>query len=235
MRLTVATRDAIKFACLRFHYAHSVPVNTIGFNVYNGGGEWCGVILYGTGATPNIGSEYGLKTGETIELVRVALNGKQEATSQAVAASLKMLREKCPLVRLVVSFADCDQSHLGTIYQATNWIYVGERERSTRAAFIIHGKKVHPKSVYSIRVKIGGVLAPCPQTIEAVRKYLDKDATEFFTAGKRKYLYPLDRRIRKRILPLAKPYPKNEDWTPIDYRAQRAAKKAAKQKDTPPQ
>jgi hypothetical protein len=74
-----------------------------------------------------------------------------------------------------------------------------------------------------------------PGTAETVRKFLDPNAEYFRSAGKHKYLYPLDRRIRKRILPLAKPYPKNEDWTPIDYRAQRAAKKAAKQKDTPPQ
>jgi len=225
MRLTVATREAIRFACIRFHYARSVPVSTIGFNVYNGAGEWCGVVLYGRGATPNIGSEYGLKTGEALELVRVALNGKQEATSQAVAASLKLLREKCPLCRLVVSFADCDQSHLGTIYQATNWIYVGTVKRGECTAFIVHGRKMHPKTVYSHKVRIGGRVVPCPQTIQAVRRFFDPAATEFRTLGKRKYLYPLDKRTRKRILPLARPYPKNEDWKPIDYRAKRAAKK----------
>lgn len=234
MRLTVATRDAIKFACLRFHYAHAVPVATIGFNVYNAGGEWCGVILYGTGANNHIGSEYGLKTGEVLELVRVALNGKQEATSQAVAASLKLLREKCPLCRLVVSYADIDQAHLGTIYQATNWVYVGrpgiDFEGTINDCWLIKGKKTHKRTVESIMARKG-----LPATAENVRKFLDPTAEYFRSAGKRKYLYPLDRRIRKRILPLAKPYPKNEDWTPIDYRAQRAAKKAAKQKDTPPQ
>ena len=234
MRLTVATRDAIKFACLRFHYAHAVPVATIGFNVYNAGGEWCGVILYGLGANDSIGSEYGLKTGEVLELVRVALNGKQEATSQAVAASLKLLREKCPLCRLVVSYSDIDQAHLGTIYQATNWIYTGARlENSRDSSWIIKGKRVHGR-VISDWIKQRGGLQGLSR-MEFLQKHIDPDAHEYITAGKRKYLYPIDRRIRKRILPLAKPYPKNEDWTPIDYRAQRAAKKAAKQKDTPPQ
>ena len=230
MRLTVATRDAIKFACLRFHYAHAVPVATIGFNVYNAGGEWCGVILYGLGATPEPGTEYGLKTGEVLELVRVALNGKQEATSQAVAASLKMLREKCPLCRLVVSYADIDQAHLGTIYQATNWIYTGETAK-TGSFFLIDGRKIHSRTARAVAIAAFGTSTP--ETIS--KAYHAKDFEYFRSAGKRKYLYPLDRRIRKRILPLAKPYPKNEDWTPIDYRAQRAAKKAAKQNDTPPQ
>lgn len=57
----------------------------------------------------------------------------------------------------------------------------------------------------------------CPQTIEAVRKYLDPKATEFFSEGKRKYLMPMDKKMRKQIMPLAKPYPKkDEDWQKID-------------------
>ncbi len=63
MRLTRATPQAVRYACLNFHYAKSVPVNTIGYNVYNDGDEWCGVVLFGTGATPNIGKPYNLPMG----------------------------------------------------------------------------------------------------------------------------------------------------------------------------
>ena len=216
MRLTKATPQAVKYACLHFHYAKAVPVNTIGYNVYNDAGEWCGVILYGTGATPNIGRPYGIPQGGVLELVRVALNGKQEHTSQAVAMSLKQLHKDVPHCRLVVSYADCDQSHLGTIYQATNWVYVSTENRGGRGAFIINGKKTHPKSVYSKMVMIDGKLVHCPQTIEAIRKYFDPDAVEFITQGKRKYLMPMDKKMKKQIAPLAKPYPKNEDWVKID-------------------
>ncbi len=125
MRLTVANKEAIKYACLKFHYAKSVPVNSFGYNVFNNDDEWCGVVLFGRGANYHIAGEYGLVQGECLELVRVALNGKQEMTSQCVAAALKALKKDCPLCQLVVSYADCDQNHLGTIYQATNWIYVG--------------------------------------------------------------------------------------------------------------
>jgi hypothetical protein len=65
---------------------------------------------------------------------------------------------------------------------------------------VINGRKVHR-----------------PETIDAVRKYLDPNAKVLITAGKRKYLMPLDKAMRKQILPLAKPYPKNEgEWTKID-------------------
>ena len=208
MRLTRANAKAIKYACLKFHYAKAVPVNTLGYNVYNDKDEWCGTILFGTGANNHIAEPYGMSQGEVLELVRVALNGKQEQTSKAVAIALKLLHKDCPMCKLVVSYADCDQNHIGTIYQATNWIYTGTNNIGSHGAFIINGKKTHPKSVYSQMVVIDGKKTHCPQSLEAIRKYLDPNATLFITQGKRKYLYPMDEQTRKKILPLAKPYPK---------------------------
>ena len=205
MRLTPATHKAISYACRHFHYSKSVPFVMAGYNVYNNKNEWCGVVLYGNGATPNIGKPYGLVQGQILELVRVALNGKQEHTSQAVAMSLKQLRHDKPMCRLVVSYADCDQSHLGTIYQATNWVYTGETCRGGRY-FMINGKKTHPKTVGH----------HCEQSLDAVRKTLDPNATEVYSQGKRRYLMPMDKAMRKQIAPLAQPYPKNDDWVKID-------------------
>jgi hypothetical protein len=216
MRLTRATPQAIKYACLHYHYSKSVPANPVGYNVYNDNDEWCGVILYAVGATPNIGKQYNVPTGGVLELVRVALNGKQEQTSKAVSMTLKQLKKDVPQCRLVVSYADCDQHHLGTIYQATNWIYTGTNNKNSRGGWIIHGKKTHPKTIHSRIVIINGEKRHCPQTTEAVRRFFDPEAIEFFTEGKRKYLMPLDKAIRKQILPLSKPYPKNDDWVKID-------------------
>ena len=78
MRLEKASYKAIKYACMKFHYAKSVPVNVFGYSVFNDKNEWCGVILYGTGANNNISKQYNLKQGNVIELVRMALNGKQQ-------------------------------------------------------------------------------------------------------------------------------------------------------------
>lgn len=213
MRLTRANDKAIEYACKVFHYAKITPRNPLGYNIYNGNDEWCGVIVFGYGAAPMIGSPYGLGQGQTIELTRVALNGKQECTSQAVALALKELKKDCPMVRLVVSYADIDQDHLGTIYQATNWIYIGETTSGQSHAFIIDGKKIHEKTVRTFVLKKYSV-----GTIENIKKaYHAKSVEKFFTKGKRKYLMPLDKRIRKKILPLAQPYPKESaDWVKID-------------------
>ena len=199
MRLTLANAKAIKHACLKFHYAKSVPSVQYGFNVYNDDDEWCGVICYGVGATPNIGKPFGLMQGEILELVRVALNGKQKATSECVAASLRELHRIDPLLKMVVSYADLDQDHAGTIYQATNWIYLGIRNSGSRGAFIINGKKTHPRTIGSM----GGV-----QSLKWVQENLDPNATEFYTKGKHRYIFIFDKRLRKQWLKQSQPYPK---------------------------
>jgi len=218
MRLTVASHEAVKYACMKFHYAKAVPVHTLGYNVYNNKNEWCGVVVFGSGATQHIGDEYGLPQGEVLELTRVALNGKQKdggCTSQCVSMALKRLKKDCPCCRLVVSYADCDQSHLGTIYQATNWIYVGTRmENQKDSSWIINGKKVHGRSVSRI-VKMHGGLNGMTRE-EFLRKYIDPNAYEHTTKGKRKYLMPLDKEMRKKLIPLSKSYPKESAWVKID-------------------
>lgn len=203
MRLTVASQKAIQYACIKFHYAKCVPVVGIGFNVYNDNDEWCGVIIYGYGANNHIAMPFNKWQGQVMELVRVALNGKQGhgKTSKALSLSLKLLSKYFPAVDIVVSYADLDQNHNGTLYQSTNWIYTGLTNANQRGAFIIKGKKMHPKSVYSRKWK---------QSLLWLRENIDPNAQEFITKGKHKYVYPIDKSMRKRLELLSVPYPKKE-------------------------
>lgn len=196
-----ATPEAIRYACLNYHYAKAIPSAYNAYNVYNEQSEWCGVIIFGGGATPNISKPFGMATGEVMELVRVALNGKQPCTSECVGAALKQLHKDAPQVKLIVSYADMDQNHYGTIYQATNWIYLGDMNVGERGAFIINGKKVHPKTVHSH----GWV-----QSIQWLREHVDKNVTEFLTKGKRKYIWVFDKKLRKEWQKKALPYPKKK-------------------------
>ena len=194
MKLVKASYKAIKYACLNFHYAKSVPVNVFGYSVFNEKNEWCGVILYGYGANHYIGNQYNLKQGEVVELTRVALNGKQETTSKALAMSLKLIKKDIPLCKLVVSYADLDQNHIGTIYQATNWYFVGiSNENKNSGHFLINGKIVHGRTVGGICKQRG-----LPATIENIKKiYKTDDVEAYITKGKVKYLYPLCNETRQ--------------------------------------
>lgn len=199
MRASRATTKAIKFACLKFHYAKTVPAVKYGFNIFNGSGEWCGIIAYGFGAAPQIAKPFNLFQGEVLELVRVALNGKQEATSQALALSLRELKKIAPHVKLIVSYADLDQNHAGIIYQATNWLYLGKFNVNSSADRIINGKKTHNKTIID---KYG------TNNIEWIRRNVDPNAQKFITKGKHKYIFVFDKRLRKKLRENSKHYPK---------------------------
>lgn len=132
-----------------------------------------------------------------------------------MAMALKQLHKDCPLIRLVVSYADCDQNHLGTIYQATNWIFVGTNlENSTDSSWVVNGKRYHGRIISDWVKQHGGLKGLTRE--QFIHKYYDANAYPFVTKGKRKYLMPLDKKMRKQIEPLAKPYPKNADWVKID-------------------
>jgi len=85
-----------------------------------------GIVTYGYPATPFVsrgicGKEY---EKEVLELNRLVVNENvpKNTTSYLVAKSLKLLPEK---YKIIISYADTDFGHIGYIYQATNWIYVG--------------------------------------------------------------------------------------------------------------
>jgi hypothetical protein len=208
MRLEKASYKAIKYACLNFHYAKSVPVNTFGYSVFNKKNEWCGVVLYGTGANNNLAMQYKLKQGNVIELVRMALNGKQESTSKALSISLKLIKKDLPLVKLIISYADKDQNHKGTIYQATNWYYVGTSMMNKKdASYIIDGKRIHGKTI-SDKCKRYGLVK---NITNAQKVYKAKEVIEYVTKGKIKYIYPLDKSLIPLCKSLSKPYPKAQE------------------------
>lgn len=199
MRLSIATPKAVRYACLKFHYAKAIPTSKYSFNVFNDKEEWCGVIMYSSGANSSIGSPFGLYQGEVLELVRVALNGKQETTSQALAMSLRELHKIAPHIKIIVSYADIDQKHAGIIYQATNWIYLGKYNEGLAAATIIKGKKVHNRSVNN---RYG------TSSLKYIQAHIDKNAKAFKTKGKHKYIFVFDKKLRKRWIKESKPYPK---------------------------
>lgn len=205
MRLEIASHKAIKYACINFHYAKAIPVNTFGYSVFNEKDEWCGVILYGTGANNNLATQYNLKQGNVLELVRMALNGKQESTSKALSISLKLLKKAMPLCKLIISYADKDQNHNGIIYQATNWFYVGTSMINKKdASYIIDGKRIHGKTI-SDKCKRYGLV----KNVENAKKvYKAKEVVEYVTKGKIKYIYPLEKSMVEMCKKLSKPYPK---------------------------
>lgn len=198
LKIDWATHEAARFACENWHYSKSVPAGKlVKIGVWEGG-KFIGVMLFGRGATPEIGSPYGLKQTEICELVRVALTNHETPVSRIMSIAFLFLKKVAPDLRMIVSFADAAQNHHGGIYQATNWIYAGGSETH---AYRVNGINVHPKTLHS-RYGKGG------QSIPWLRQNVDPDAERVVSGFKHRYLMPLDTLMRKQLTPLSKPYPK---------------------------
>jgi len=189
MRLEKASAKAIKYACLNFHYAKVVPVVGIAFSVFNGKGEWCGVITFGYGASANMGKPYKLNHGQYLELTRMALNGKQESTSKAMSIAMRLIKKLCPTVKLLISYADKGQNHKGIIYQATNWYLVDDTESSGYEVWY-KGKWVHDRG---------------PNTLPKEQR---QKLTYRKKSGKYKYIFPVNQSMVSLCKSLSRPYPK---------------------------
>jgi hypothetical protein len=198
LRIDWATAEAARYACLNWHYSKSVPkAKVVRVGVWEHG-KFIGVVMFGSGATPEIGSPYGLQQTEICELTRVALTKHTAPVSKILALAVRFLRKQSPGLRMVVSFADAAQGHHGGIYQACGWLYLGGAETH---AYRVKGENVHPKTLY-MRYGKGG------QSIPWLRANVDPNAERIVAGFKHRYLMPLDNEMRAKIEPLRKPYPK---------------------------
>lgn len=197
LRLNWCSYEAAKYAVTHWHYSKSLPAaKIVKIGVWEDG-RFIGCVLFSLGANPHIGNPYGLTQWEVCELTRVALDEHKTPTTRIVAIAIKMLRKQSFGLRLIVSYADGNQNHIGTIYQAGNWIYEGEF--AEERGILLNGKLVHRRTV---NARYGTSSMPW------LRKHIDPKARRVTGKAKYKYLYPLDEEIRDKLLRLAKLYPK---------------------------
>jgi hypothetical protein len=160
--------------------------------------KFIGTVIYGKGASPYLLNRYDLENTEGCELVRVAMTRHSIEVSRVISITIRMLKKSNPLLRIIVSFADPMEGHIGGIYKAGGWIYSGTMVRARY--FRVRGKIVHQRSIGA-----KGIV----QSLQAVREKLDPLAEEVWKDGKHRYLYPLDDRMKDQISKLAQPYPKS--------------------------
>jgi len=206
LKIDWATHEAAKYAVENWHYSESMPAGKLVKVGAWENGKFIGVVLFGRGANNNIGKPYGLEQTAACELVRIALTKHITPVSKIAAIAMRFLKANSPGLRLIISYADPLQGHHGGIYQAGNWIYCGKS--SPQAAVIFQGKVMHKRTAQE---KFGG--------IEGMKKSA--------VTSKHKYLMPLDNEMRKRIMPLAKPYPKRASSETSDTSAIHAEKGGA--------
>jgi hypothetical protein len=130
------------------HYSHCLGSGvkvSIGF-FYNN--ELVTAIVYGNPIGREIKKYLHLsETEEILELVRVfSKDGLPTNTeSYCIAKTFELLK---PTYKYLISYADAQHGHVGYIYQATNWKYMGEQTRTNFGIFM-DGKEIHARTCNS--------------------------------------------------------------------------------------
>ena len=116
----------------QYHYSgRSVGNSKLHLGVFdNKTDELCGVLQYGYPMNPAKTPQKiveGSNQHEMYELNRMAMTDEAPklSESQAIGLSLKWLKKYRPEIKWLLSYSDGKEDNYGTIYQATNWLYLG--------------------------------------------------------------------------------------------------------------
>lgn len=138
---------------VKYHYLHRTAPCSFAFGLFELNGDHSGffimdrlvgVITYGTpSSAPLRGGLCGVEEkSNVIELTRLWVEDStpKNAESYLIGNTLRMVNKE-----IIVSFAEIEAGHVGTVYQATNWIYTGLSAKRTNWA--IDGIEPHMQTL----------------------------------------------------------------------------------------
>lgn len=182
------------------HYLHSMPAaSRMCFGVYLDD-ELNGAVVFTAGPRHGHRLLDAAKPQEIAVLARLWLSDDLPANSESrvIGIVLRYLRRHTKW-KLILSYADPTAGHIGTIYQATGWQYLGMTEANSYVG-LADGKAHHPRSVYE---------AFGSNNIRHLRA-TGIAATRIPAIGKHRYVCVLDPRWRWRLRPKIQAYPRKE-------------------------
>lgn len=202
--LVVANIDkrVLRELIARNHYSGTCSDITVGYGVYWRGQLKGGIVFSaGVGRFANAYCRI-CKPTEVIELTRLWLHDDlpKNSESRVVGLALRVLKKGRGRFRAVLSYADEFAGHIGTIYQATNFRYMG------------------PTDTGSTKIRIGNMIVNLrslnnrygTHSIERLKKILGRDDIEYVRERTRKhaYVYPLTPEVADWLDKHKLPYPK---------------------------
>lgn len=128
------------------HYSHTISFGvTLSLGIFKKGPNnpffemtddtLMGVIVYSVPTGANVHNSISpliTSQKQVFELTRLWISDELGKNSESwfISQSFKYLKKYYPDIKVLISFSDTERNHLGTIYQATNWLYQGKRDCS---------------------------------------------------------------------------------------------------------
>jgi len=204
----VIEKSIAKGLIIKNHYSHKWTSCRYALGLFEDL-KLIGVAVYGfpvgrqtvKSITPNLNND------EVLELTRLWLIDEAPKNSESffIGKTFDWLRKNTG-IKVLISYSDPMQDHLGIIYQATNWLYQGNNTMLIKGYLHkINGEVMHPRSV----VALYGTIKE-----EEIKK-IDPAYERIEMKKKHRYLYILHKKDRKKIISELKhkivAYPKDND------------------------
>lgn len=185
----------------REHYLHSYPAATsLSLGVFDASDEIVGAITLGAGPPNGFRVVDGAVIEDCLTLTRFWLSDAllKNSESYVLGMLLRQLKKNTKL-KFVLAYSDPAHGHVGTIYQATNWLYLGLSD-ATPVYDLGDGRLVHSRT-------LSEALGSRDATY---LRSLGVTATTVTTQAKHKYTFFLDQSFRSRLKISVLPYPRRE-------------------------
>jgi len=189
----------------RNHYTHKVCTGTkhsLGVWI---DGEIKGIIQLGKGVSIRETQKWveGTQPHEWLEVNRnwLADDLPHNSESKVWGMTFKWIRENLPHIKWLVTFANGAAGHVGTQYQATNWIYTGYNRTGgiwvTKEGEMIHSLTLHSKGLPNVK----------RETLEGIY------GTPLYrvVGGQFRYFYFMDKEYKGKLKLPQLPYPKQTE------------------------
>lgn len=172
-------------------------------------GNCGGVVCFGQcdGWTHRTVLKYGVSLEKTWVLSRGACVhwAHPHSASKIIASALKLHRQKTG-AEIVIAYSDPEAGEIGTVYQATNWIYLGVCKRNADGFQTPNGERLHRNVVYDMRRKQRSRNTKSWSDMKA--ELLQNGWSTYKISDKGRYVFAFDKRLRTQIQKDSEPYPK---------------------------
>ena len=201
------SNEIAKDLIVRHHYTRKWTIAELCLGIYDKNitmehfdePKLLGAIVFGPTAGANVARSVSkeLTVKNLWELKRLWVNDclPKNTESWFIAQSINYIKQNYINIKCLISYADPDAGHIGTIYQATNWIYQNiERQKGTSGYIVSFdgGKKwEHSRTLFN---KYGTF------NYDKLIEQLPRPFSIKELSVKERYVYPLGNKIEKKKL-----------------------------------
>ncbi|MDP9470033.1 MAG: DNA methyltransferase [Chloroflexota bacterium] len=198
LQVQPVTPSVVRPLMVTHHYLHSMPAAARRCYGIFLDGVLVGGVVFTSGARHGHRLLTAAAPQDVATLARLWLSDDLPTNSESrvLGIVLRDLR-RTTAWKLLLSYADPAAGHVGTIYQATGWTYLGQTPGETYVR-LADGHLHHPRSVYS-RYGSNRIDHLRATGVPAVRK---------FVGGKHRYVYLLDPAWSWRLRPTQRTWPR---------------------------